>query len=476
MKTKKIANWLQPLTTAENEVLPGYFKWAWSSRGLSLALNVILIMNLTYYCTDILGLSAALVGTLLLASKIFDGVTDLVVGFIIDRTQSKFGKARPYEICIVLVWIFTVLLFSVPTMSATLEAAYIFVLYAIINSICATFLNGSDAVYLARSVRSEKNRVSVMSFNGAVIMIFSILISILMPQLIAGPGSTKAGWTLIAGSFAIVMGAIGILRFIFIKEVVCMNQEEANDEKANNEKANNEKADIEKIPVMTGLKCIIQNKYVFILAGMLFVANLITNVGSAVNTYYFKYIVGNIGLASVVMLSSLVTPLLLAFFPMLSRKFGTVGLIRYGTAISILGYGLRIVGGTNLATLTIGSLLGGMGIIPVSMMISIYLIECMEYGEWKTGIRVEGILASVISFAGKLGAGIASGAVGLIMGLAGYIGSADVQPDSAKMSIISLFNVLPMILCIIMLILSILFTIDKIMPQVKKELAVKRGA
>lgn len=62
------------------------------------------------------------------------------------------------------------------------------------------------------------------------------------------------------------------------------------------------------------------------------------------------------------------------------------------------------------------------------------------------------------------------------MGLAGYIGSAEVQTDSAKMSIISLFNVLPMILCIILLILSILFTIDKIMPQVKKELTVKRGA
>lgn len=53
---KKKANWLDPSTTAENEVLPGYLKWAWTSRGLSLALNVILIMQLTYYCTDMLGM------------------------------------------------------------------------------------------------------------------------------------------------------------------------------------------------------------------------------------------------------------------------------------------------------------------------------------------------------------------------------------------------------------------------------------
>ena len=60
---KKKANWLDPSTTAENEVLPGYLKWAWTSRGLSLALNVILIMQLTYYCTDMLGMGATLVGT-----------------------------------------------------------------------------------------------------------------------------------------------------------------------------------------------------------------------------------------------------------------------------------------------------------------------------------------------------------------------------------------------------------------------------
>ena len=112
---KKKANWLDPSTTAENEVLPGYLKWAWTSRGLSLALNVILIMQLTYYCTDMLGMGATLVGTLLLASKIFDGVTDLFVGFIIDATHTKWGKARPYEIFIVFVWGLTVLLFSALT-------------------------------------------------------------------------------------------------------------------------------------------------------------------------------------------------------------------------------------------------------------------------------------------------------------------------------------------------------------------------
>lgn len=64
MGKKAKANWLNPGTTAENEVLPGYFKWAWMSRALSLGLNVILLMQLTYYCTDMLGMTPGLVGGL----------------------------------------------------------------------------------------------------------------------------------------------------------------------------------------------------------------------------------------------------------------------------------------------------------------------------------------------------------------------------------------------------------------------------
>ena len=345
-------------------------------------------MQLTYYCTDMLGMGATLVGTLLLASKIFDGVTDLFVGFIIDATHTKWGKARPYEIFIVFVWGLTVLLFSAPEMSTTGKAIFVFVLYTLINSVCATFLNGGDAVYLARSIRSEKNRVSVMSFNGGIIMLFSIVISMLLPQLIAGMGSTKEGWTTMALIFAIPCAIIGMFRFIFVKEVVDDNQP-----------SDQQKEEVQKFPLKQSLKCVFSNKYIFILAGMTLVVQLATNIGTAVNTYYFKYIMGNIGLATLVSIGSMLTPVILLIFPVLSRKFGTVPILRAGAVLGVVGYGIRILGGTNLVTLTLGSVIGGVAILPVTMMISIYLIDTMDYGEWKTGTRVEGMLASVNSFA-----------------------------------------------------------------------------
>ena len=86
----------------------GIFKSiTFSSRSASNAVAAVVMGYLTFYCTDMLSMPASLVGTLLLATKIFDGFTDLVAGFIVDKTHTKLGKARPYEIAIVGVWLST---------------------------------------------------------------------------------------------------------------------------------------------------------------------------------------------------------------------------------------------------------------------------------------------------------------------------------------------------------------------------------
>lgn len=83
-------------------------------------------MQITYYCTNSLGLSPGIVGTLLLVSKLFDGFTDLIAGLIIDKTKTKYGKARPYELCILGVWICTVLLFSTPNFGRAGKIIWVF--------------------------------------------------------------------------------------------------------------------------------------------------------------------------------------------------------------------------------------------------------------------------------------------------------------------------------------------------------------
>ena len=96
-----------------NQVSIGKFL-AWQSRGVSFGALMIVTGYITIFCTDTLKMSPALVGTLLMASKIFDGVTDVVAGYVVDNTNSRWGKGRPYEWCIVGSWLCTLLLFYTP--------------------------------------------------------------------------------------------------------------------------------------------------------------------------------------------------------------------------------------------------------------------------------------------------------------------------------------------------------------------------
>ena len=77
----------------------------WNSRAISTAIFVLVSSFLMIYCTDTLKIPAAMVSMILVASKVLDGITDMFAGFIVDRTETRWGKARPYEIFIVGLWL-----------------------------------------------------------------------------------------------------------------------------------------------------------------------------------------------------------------------------------------------------------------------------------------------------------------------------------------------------------------------------------
>lgn len=81
----------------------------WSSKNIALSVpNTLIVSYLSFYATDVLGMKATVIATVLLITKLFDGFTDLVSGFVIDNTHSKLGKGRPYEFCILFVGLFTI--------------------------------------------------------------------------------------------------------------------------------------------------------------------------------------------------------------------------------------------------------------------------------------------------------------------------------------------------------------------------------
>lgn len=462
MSSKKSVN---KIPYGAREKMPLWYSLAWSSRGVSAALNVILVAYVSFYASDALGLNVGIIGAMLLLSKVIDAFTDLGVGFIIDRTHTRWGKARPYEIFIVLEWIFTAMLFSTPDIGKTGQYVWIFLMYVIINAICATALGGADAVYMARTFSTENNRIKAMSVNGVVVMLCSIIFNIVAPQFINSAGTSKAGWTKMALYMAVPLALIGILRFVFCKEI----ETEHTDEKDRTTSDSTGKAGFKET-----VGALLKNKYLFLLVGMMFITNIINNLGPA-STYYFKYMMGDVGALSIANLTALITPVMLIIFPMLSRKIGTTKILQYAMVFGIAGMIIRTVGGTNMATILIGGGIASIAVLPISMMINTYLIDCMDYGEWKTGIRVEGMVSSVTNFAGKVGAGAASGLLGLVMGVAGYDGSLAAQSSTANMAIVGMYNIFPLVMYVIMLVLALMYKMDKIRPQMKADLEKKHG-
>ncbi len=438
-----------------NDKVPIGYITAWSSRSISMAVNFMIMGYVYYYATDSLGLSAGLVGTLLLVSKIFGSFTDLIAGYIIDLTNTKLGKARPYELVLVPLWIFTVLIFSIPDMSTMWKAVCIFMLYTLINSVCITFLNGTDAIYMARSLKNENHRVTVLSVNGFLLLFFCVGVSIILPILIDMWGSASGGWTRIILIFAIPLSILGLARFFFIKEIVTEQGEGKQKQK---------------VKLKESLLALKENKYIFMIAMGILLANLINVIGTSINIHYFSYIVGDISLLSIIGITLLITPLFMLFFPLLSKKLGTIGIVRMGIIIGIIGNIIKFFAGANLPLLIVGNLMAGISTVPLTIMVNTFLIDCMDYGEWKTGIRVEGLMTSVNNFSEKLGSGLASGGVGIIMGMAGYDGTLAVQSASAQFSIVALYSIIPAIFLGIILFVLHFYDLDKNISDIRMDL------
>jgi len=432
----------------------------WNSRGVSTTIYTVLAAYLMNYCTDILGVTPAYISIILVVSKLVDGVSDACAGFIVDRTKTKWGKARPYEIFILGMWICTWLMFSCPTgLSEIMKCVWIFVMYTLVNSICYTFLNANSTVYMVRAFKGSQI-VKATSYSSVIVMLSALIFNIGFPQLLANFGQTASGWSLMAGGFAISMAGIGILRMLFIPEKYDIETQQGKEEN---------------LKVSDIFELIKGNRYILTLALMSLVFNVVTNMGTQV--YFYQWIVGNVGLMSVSALAQVVALPLAFVFPALLKKTTVVKLMFVGFFVSSAGYLLNFFAGQNAGLLAFAAILTGAGTIPGTMLVSLAVLECAEYNEWKGRPRMEGTMSSVIGLANKVGAAVGSASLGVLLTIVGYDGSLAVQSNTTMLGIRLLFSIVPMVIYVLVAVaLTGYFKLDKQMPQIRKENEEKRAA
>ncbi len=413
---------------------------AWSLRGGSTGVALMIMGYLSMFAIKVLGIPAVTVGTLMLASKFLDGVTDIFAGYIVDKTNTKIGRGRPYELCVIGLWITTLALFICPaSWGTTLKCVWLFIMYAFSNSVFMTFLNANQTVYMVRAFSDQKDYVALSTYGGLIPMVVVVIFNIIFPVLIGRIATSQAGWITLILIFAVPMVVLGLLRFFVVKETRKI------DEKSGGKLSMKD--------VFTVLK---KNPYIYIIALATFTMNLITNMG--VNNFYFTDIVGNIGLLGALSAVQMIAIPMMLVIPTILKRTTVVKIIRVGILCTMAGY-----------------VLYGGGAVPISMLTGLMIIDCAEYNEYKGLYRLEGSLGAINGFAQKLGAGLGAGLLGILLGLAGYSETAAVQTAGALNMVRLLFSLIPAALYLLVYLAFHLYKLDKRMPEIRKANEEKRA-
>ena len=432
---------------------------AWNTRPIALGAITIIIGYFSIYCTDTLGMNAAVVGTLLMVSKIVDGFTDLVAGYVVDNTKSRWGKARPYEICIILAWLCTVLLFSARAeWSNTIKCVWIFVMYTLLFSVFSTLLNAAESPYIIRAFGNKEAVTKVSAIGGIVVTFGCMVVSISFPILMGNLATSDKGWSKLMLIYAIPLILIGILRFIFVKE-------EHTEQDALSEHVSLK-------DIFTMLK---NNKYAWCVAGINGVTQFVAGLGAA--TYYFTWIVGDIGQYSTLQIFSIVALFVMLVFPAIIRKKSANFLIFAGAVLGIVGYALNFFAGSNMILLIVAFLLGGIAVLPGSYLRSVMIMDIAKYNEYKGLPPMESTASALSNFFGKVFTAFGSFILGILLTAGGYVGTQATQSDSALMMIRMLYSFIPAASFVIMLLCSVAYRkLDNQMPEIEAELASRKQA
>ncbi|WP_343250357.1 glycoside-pentoside-hexuronide (GPH):cation symporter [Diplocloster hominis] len=409
----------------------------------------------TYYYTESVGIAAAAIGTMFVLSRVLDGISDLIMGLILDRTKSRFGKARPWLLWMAIPFaIATMLLFAVPHSLGPLgRLVYAYITYNLLSTVVYTAINQGYCLLSVLITDNPKDRTSLNVFRMIGATLCAILVNAIVMPMVNGFGGGPGAWTTTFLILSIIAAFMFFGAFAGTKERLTDTEKKR-----------------EIVPVKTALLALVKNKHWWNRT----LSNLIITIISAtaaVNVFYAAYWLGNDTLGGFITIINLLPMMLsLVFSTSLVEKFGKRNVCLIFSFIGLGGFVVQIIDPGSMALTLAGQALRGLSLGPVSAVGFVMLADTIDYGEWKTGVRTEGLVFSSSSFGSKVGTGIGSALVGWVLAWGGYIASAKVQADSVLNAILAVYIYIPAVLQVVSIILLFGYTLDKHLPKILRDL------
>ena len=445
----------------------------------ALLLNAVLGTYLNVYYTDVLKLSGLWGGAFLaifpIVSKVLDAITNVVMGYVIDRTKTAQGKARPWLLLSApLVAVTGILLFTIPNGSDTVKAIWVMVSYNLFYSFAYTIYNMSHNLMVPLSTRDSTARGGLSVFNQiATIMMSGILVALIFPMVVMPAlGVDKSKWMLVMSLLSILALPLTLLEYYFTKERVT-----------------EENADLpeRKIPFKTQMKIVLTDKYML----LMYVYFLIYTVGSCLKNlglvYYCNYVLGTYNDGTTQMLISVIggVPMGIGIFAVwpLAKKFGKRNVTLGGFILYAVGSLICWLFPTNMVIVLIGQFIKNIGGLPCAYVFMALFADCLDHVEWKSGIRCDGTAMSIYNIIAVAMVGIMTGVFNWMLSKAGYIAPelvegvtvAAAQPDNVRWVITFAFVGLEVFTGVILALILLFVNVEKTLAMKQRIIALLHG-
>lgn len=427
-------------------------------------------MYLAYFYTDVFGLSAAAVATLLLVAKVWDGINDPMMGAIMDKTYTKVGGYRTYIIAgaIALV-VFTILTFSVPNFGSTTKLVYAYVTYIGLG-MAYTVMNVPFNALPSRMTDTPKRLNQLFASSMWAGALGSTVLGMCTMPLIMllGKGVQEAGYQKTAIGYAVVSLPLVLLMVHLCKENPNIAKAKAIADAQNKDKGTS---------FVGFLKSIFSNKNLLCVYAYMFCA-MFSQIGRACTAfYYYMFCVGNMALASVLMsIGSLVSLVLIPFIPTMIAKFGKKKVVIVSQIIQIVGLVMMFAGPyTNIPYTIVANLIYGLG-GGYSACVGSMIVDALDNYEYQTGVRNDGVAFAFNGLMTKISSAVA-GSVGLmVMAAFGYTNGADLTARALTGINVGV-NIVPLVAAAVAIVPMLIFDLNETkMEKVRAELKERREA
>lgn len=434
-------------------------------------------MYLMIFYTDVYGLSPAVVGTMFLITRVWDSFFDPIVGVIADRTETKWGKFRPYLFVMAIPFGFIgVLTFTTPSFGETGKLVYAYITYSLMMMVYS-LINVPYASLLGVMSSRPKDRNVLSTFRMAFAYIGSFIALLLIEPLVeffskvsdVAKPNPQLGWQLGVVVIAILCVLLFFLCFSWTKERV-------------------KPLKVEKTPLKVDFRDLLKNRPWWILLGAGIAALIFNSIRDGATVYYFKYFIQDVNAFKIGALGTTVT--LTSLYLVLGQASNIIGVILAAPVSNIIGKKNTYIGAMTIATaLSIAFFWFGK-----NQLISIYIFQflisicagsifpllwsmyadCADFSEWKTGNRATGLIFSSSSMSQKFGWTIGGALTGWLLAYFGFHANV-VQSTEAQTGIRMMLSFLPAIGTVLSIVFISFYPLsEKKMKEIGIELDLKR--